>query len=207
MGRGRGGDAGGLCSVYVDGTEETGGCAEHNSALGGVCAVPAPGVEVTNTPSNPGNGPSQCPRGFGADFAKPSWLISLDYQLSDDIFGYAKLAFGYRAGGLNFRGTNDSYAFSPFQPETVLEHEVGTKLTFFDRRVQFNLALFDDDYKNQQVTGGFLTPDGILVGLTDNAGQAKIDGLEAGAEGIEVSAGSKALCTRLLKIRPTMIPK
>jgi iron complex outermembrane recepter protein len=152
---------------------------DADNSLGGVCAVPAPGVEVTNTPSNPGNGPSQCPRGFGADFSKPSWLISLDYQLSDDVFAYAKLAFGYRAGGLNFRGTNDSYAFSPFQPETVLEHEVGTKLDFFDRRVQFNLALFDDDYKNQQVTGGFLTPDGILVGLTDNAGQAKIDGLEA----------------------------
>jgi iron complex outermembrane receptor protein len=153
---------------------------DARSMLGPLCAVPAPGVVITNSPSNPLNGPSQCPRPFEASFSKPSWLVSLDYQASDDIFGYAKVAYGYRSGGLNFRGTNTDVAFAPFQPETVLEYEVGAKLDFFDRRVRFNLALYDDDYQNQQVTGIFdVGPLNLPTGITSNAGKSKIDGLEA----------------------------
>jgi iron complex outermembrane receptor protein len=153
---------------------------DARSMLGPLCAVPAPGVVITNTPSNPFNGPSQCPRPFDASFSKPSWLISLDYQATDNIFGYAKAAYGYRSGGLNFRGTNTAAAFQPFEPETVLEYEVGTKLEFFDRRVRLNLALYDDDYQNQQVTGIFnVGPLALPTGITSNAGKSKIDGLEA----------------------------
>jgi len=152
---------------------------DATSSIGGVCAVPAPGVAITNTPTSPLNGPSECPRGFGANFSKPSWLISLDYQATDDVFLYAKSAYGYRSGGLNFRGTDTAVAFAPFQPETVLEYEVGTKLDFFDKIVRLNLALYDDYYKNEQVTGVFdVGPLNLPTGITSNAGQAKIDGLE-----------------------------
>jgi iron complex outermembrane recepter protein len=152
---------------------------DADSMLGTVCAVPAPGVLITNTPSSPFNGPSQCPRPFGANFAKPSWLVSLDYQATDDIFTYIKSSYGYRSGGLNFRGTNTAVAFAPFQPETVLEYEAGTKLDFFDKRAQLNLAVFDDYYDNEQVTGTFdVGPLNLPTGITSNAGKAKIDGLE-----------------------------
>jgi iron complex outermembrane receptor protein len=150
------------------------------SMLGGRCAVPAPGVEITNTPSSPSNGPSRCPRPFGANFSKPSWLASLDYQATDEIFGYAKVSYGYRSGGLNFRGTNTAAAFTPFQPETVMEYEVGTKLELFERKLRFNAALYDDDYQNEQVTGIFdIGPLNLPTGITSNAGKAKIDGMEA----------------------------
>jgi iron complex outermembrane receptor protein len=152
---------------------------DARSMLGPVCAVPAPGVVITNTPTSPLNGPSQCPREFDASFAKPSWLVSLDYQATDNVFGYAKVAYGYRSGGLNFRGTNTAVAFAPFQPETVLEYEVGTKLDFLDRKIQLNLALYNDDYQNQQVTGTFdVGPLNLPTGITSNAGKSKIDGLE-----------------------------
>ena len=119
-------------------------------------------------------------RAFPANFSKPSWLVSLDYQATDDIFGYAKASYGYRAGGLNFRGTNTAVAFSPFAPETVLEYEIGTKLDFFDKRLRLDVALYTDDYTNQQVTGIFdVGPLNLPTGITSNAGKSKIDGLEA----------------------------
>jgi iron complex outermembrane recepter protein len=169
---------------------------DATSSIGGVCAVPAPGVAITNTPTSPLNGPSLCPRGFGADFSKPSWLVSLDYQATDDVFVYAKSAYGYRSGGLNFRGTDTAVAFAPFQPETVLEYEVGTKLDFFNRMAQLDLALYDDYYKNQQVTGIFdVGPLLLPTGITSNAGQSKIDGLEVELRvqplhGLSLSVGS-----------------
>jgi iron complex outermembrane receptor protein len=146
---------------------------------GTVCVVPAPGVLVVNAPTNPLNGPSQCPRKFSADFSKPSGLISLDYQASDTVFGYAKVSYGYRSGGFNFRGGGSQDSFAPYGAETVTEYEVGTKLDLFDRIVRFNLAAYHDDYDDVQVTGIFYGPTGIPVGITANNATAKIDGMEA----------------------------
>jgi iron complex outermembrane receptor protein len=169
---------------------------DATNMVGPLCAVPAPGVAITNTPTSPLNGPSQCPRGFGANFSKPSWLVSLDYQATDDIFTYVKAAYGYRSGGLNFRGTNTAVAFAPFQPETVLEYEAGAKLDFLDKMLQLDLAAYDDYYKNQQVTGVFdVGPLNLPTGITSNAGQSKIDGGEVElriqpVHGLMVSIGS-----------------
>jgi iron complex outermembrane recepter protein len=46
------------------------------------CLVPAPGVFVTDgvTP-----GTFQCPRAFSTAFAKPTWLVSIDHQLTPGV--------------------------------------------------------------------------------------------------------------------------
>src|SRR5690606_8060094 len=146
---------------------------------GTVCQVPAPGVQIVNTPSNPLNGPSQCPRKFKESFAEPSGLLSLDYQATDNIFAYAKVSYGYRTGGFNFRGGVTADSFAPFDPETVTEYEVGTKLDLLDRRIRLNVSAYHDDYNDVQVTGIFYGVNDVPVGITSNAAKAKIDGLEA----------------------------
>jgi iron complex outermembrane receptor protein len=152
---------------------------ESENRNGTVCQVPAPGVQIVNTPSNPLNGPSQCPRKFKESFAEPSGLLSLDYQATDNIFAYAKVSYGYRTGGFNFRGGVTADSFAPFDPETVTEYEVGTKLDLLDRRIRLNVSAYHDDYNDVQVTGIFYGVNDVPVGITSNAAKAKIDGLEA----------------------------
>lgn len=154
---------------------------ETMNTMGGVCVVPAPGVEVTGVPSSPLNGPSQCPRSFEESFSKPSWLASVDHRFSDQLFGYAKISYGYRSGGLNLRSANVADAFASFQPETVTEYEVGTKLDLFDRRVRLNLAAFHDVYNDIQRSVSIASPAGIPIGLNVNAASGRVNGLEAEA--------------------------
>lgn len=151
--------------------------AENNN--GTICVVPAPGVQIVNSPSHPLNGPSQCPRTFKESFSEPSGLISLDYQATDNIFTYAKVSYGYRTGGFNFRGGGSADSFAAFDPETVTEYELGAKLDLFNRSARLNLSVYHDDYKDVQVTGIFYGPTEVPVGITSNAAEAKVDGLEA----------------------------
>ncbi|MDB5687433.1 MAG: hypothetical protein JWR77_2022 [Rhizorhabdus sp.] len=145
----------------------------------GKCVVPAPGVVVTNLPSSPLNGASQCPREFGVTYSKPSWEIGLDYRLNADMFGYGKISYGYRAGGLGLRGGIYADTFKPFFPETVTNYELGTKMQLFERRVRFNFAAYYSDYSDIQVTTAFVGPTGANIGITTNATKARVYGFEA----------------------------
>jgi iron complex outermembrane receptor protein len=144
----------------------------------GVCVVPAAGSVVTNLPSSPLNGPSQCPRTFQKGYGQPSWETVLDYQATDDLYGYAKISYGYRAGGIGLRGGVFQDTFTPFLPETVTNYEAGAKLQFFDRRARLNVAAFYDSYSNIQVTTAFVGPTGANIGITTNATEARVYGFE-----------------------------
>jgi iron complex outermembrane receptor protein len=145
----------------------------ENDNLSG-CTVPAPGVTLTPP------GASECPRRFSIDFSEPSFLVSLDYQVTDDLLTYAKVARGYRAGGYNFRGANTIESFSPFNPEIVVEYEAGLKSESFDRTLRFNLAVYHDNYSNIQRSVDVETQAGPESAVL-NAAKAKINGFEAEA--------------------------
>src|SRR5690606_21907752 len=113
-------------------------------------------------------------------FSDPSWLVSLDYQITPDILLYAKHARGYRSGGRNFKGSNNIGTFIDFAPETVTEYEVGMKSYFFDRRVRFNFAAYYDDYSDVQKVATILLPGtSAFSSQTVNAAKARVQGFEA----------------------------
>jgi iron complex outermembrane receptor protein len=126
--------------------------ADASFTAGGVCVVPAPGVESSLLAA-------QCPRAFRAKFTKPTWLVSLDHQLTDQVLVYAKAATGYRSGGLNDNGSVEAETFAAFAPETNVEFEGGIKSEFLDKRVRVNLATYHSHYSNLQVTSEFLAAD------------------------------------------------
>jgi iron complex outermembrane receptor protein len=135
--------------------------------------VPAPGVEASPP------GPSQCPRSFKAAFQKPTWLVSLDHQLSRDVLLYAKVATGYRSGGLNADGGNtEAETFQPFAPETNVEYETGVKSEFLDHRVRLNADVYWDNYSNLQVQSIVLGADNSFLTVETNAAKARIRGME-----------------------------
>ncbi|MFS0736829.1 TonB-dependent receptor [Sphingomonas sp. 1P06PA] len=127
-----------------------------------------------------------------ASFKEPTWRISLSYEFTDDIFGYATYSRGFKGGGYNDQiGSfapfgNNLAAFNsaadPTRPETADSYEAGVKTELLDRKLRFNLTGFYvkyDDLQKQIVTP--LTVNGQTFQVTRffNAASAEVKGIEA----------------------------
>ncbi|TRW14848.1 TonB-dependent receptor [Glacieibacterium frigidum] len=134
-----------------------------------------------------------------ATFKEFTPRASISFKPTPDHNLYASYSKGFKGGGFDPRGLstaapdtnkngvrdpNEIYDFLSFDPETVDSYELGYKASLFDRRLSLSIAAFHADYKDVQVPGSFgfdSNGDGIndtFVGVTSNAGKAKIDGLE-----------------------------
>ncbi|MCU6453396.1 TonB-dependent receptor [Sphingomonas sp. A2-49] len=106
-------------------------------------------------------------------------LVTVAYDFTDRVHGYAKYATGYRAGGASSRTSN----YQAFNPEDVKSYEIGLKTDFFDRRARFNVAAYIMNRKGSQVDLSTIQPTatGNFNNLvTFNApGTTKIRGIEA----------------------------
>lgn len=106
-------------------------------------------------------------------------LVTVAYDFTDRVHGYAKYATGYRAGGASSRTSN----YLSFAPEDVKSYEIGFKTDFFDRRARFNIAGYIMNRKGSQVDLSTIQPTatGNFNNLvTFNApGTTKIRGIEA----------------------------
>ncbi|MEO1041788.1 MAG: TonB-dependent receptor [Pseudomonadota bacterium] len=109
--------------------------------------------------------------------------ISLDYQFTDDIFGYVAWAQGYRAGGFSGRGGDLASSSTPFDPETVNSYEVGFRTEWFDNALRLNGTFFYADYTDKQeevVVALDVAP--FQATIIENAGEADYLGFEADGE-------------------------
>ncbi|MCK9542596.1 MAG: TonB-dependent receptor [Novosphingobium sp.] len=113
-----------------------------------------------------------------AKFKYVPFTVGLDYRVNPDTLVYAKLSRGYRAGGYNLRGS-DINALSFFGPERVDSYEVGFKADLLDRRLRFNLAAYHSNYTNIQLTAVIGTSSGGITSTVQNAGEGRINGVEA----------------------------
>jgi iron complex outermembrane receptor protein len=106
-------------------------------------------------------------------------IVTLAYDVSDDVHTYVKYATGYRAGGASSRTSN----YQAFDPEDVKSYEVGLKTEFLGRRGRFNIAAYMMDRTNSQVDLSTIQPTatGNFNNLvTINApGTTRIRGIEA----------------------------
>ena len=91
------------------------------------------------------------------------------YKLTDTKLVYATYATGYRPGGINRAGN-----LPPYKAETLTSYELGWKTSWFDKRVRFNGAIYEENWKNFQFS--FLGANSLTQ--VANAGQAKIYGFE-----------------------------
>lgn len=106
-------------------------------------------------------------------FSQLNWAASADYQFTDRIMGYARVATGYKAGGFNPRSVGGG-----FDPEKIISYEAGIKSELFDRRLRLNLTGFHSRYKDLQVSQ-FLAGSSGASSITVNAGKATYTGAEA----------------------------
>ena len=99
----------------------------------------------------------------------------------DHLMGYFTYARGFKGGGFNALGENETGALEYFEPEFLDSFEVGAKTIALDQRLTMNLSLFFGKYDNIQVTsirdvGTVENPQ--VVQLTLNAARATTRGLE-----------------------------
>ena len=107
--------------------------------------------------------------------------ISLSYDFSDDLSGYASYSQGFKSGGWDMRG--DAFltpqTVEGYDPEIVDTFEIGLKGMLMDR-IRFSSAVFYSAYEDQQITSQVVAtlPATGIASIVDNVGSSTIYGAE-----------------------------
>ncbi len=106
-----------------------------------------------------------------------SYLVNGNYAITEDVAVYLSYTTGYNAGGFNARATNVASFRTPYAEEEVETWELGVKSEFFDNRLRFNAAIFDNDYTDIQINQ-FEAGTGGASSRIVNAGAGTYRGVE-----------------------------
>ncbi|HEV2598842.1 TonB-dependent receptor [Sphingopyxis sp.] len=101
----------------------------------------------------------------------------LQYDLTDDIVGYATYTRGYKGPALNVFFNMQARDTGRIDPEKSDAYEVGLKTRLFDRRLTLNIAGFYAKYDNYQANFLDLVAGQVVTRLT-NAGTVSTRGIE-----------------------------
>jgi iron complex outermembrane receptor protein len=100
----------------------------------------------------------------------------IEYTPNDDVMLYASVGKGFKGGGWDHIPSTEAAARIGYDPEEVINYEIGAKTGLFDKRMRLNLSAFQMDYTDLQSQQLVLE---CLCTVTSNAGTAKIRGVEA----------------------------
>jgi iron complex outermembrane recepter protein len=149
---------------------------------------------------------------------------NLSWKVSEDALLYYTWSQGYRAGGFNRAPTQpeSSSAFAPgsanyqaqaynhggwvgplaYAPDTLINNEVGWKTMWMDRRLQWNGAIYQEDWNHAQIAVG--VSDVVTLGLLLNGGNYRVRGIETSVAarvtaGLTLEAGAAWSHSELIK--------
>ena len=125
-----------------------------------------------------------------AHSTKLTWHGGIDWTPTPTTLVYAKADTGYKAGGFSALGS--------YQPETLTNYEIGSKNRLLNNTVEANIALFDEEYKNQQVQQAI---PGTTESQVQNAGRSRIYGAEMQFTAFVPVAGKADLSVSYLHAR------
>ncbi len=137
---------------------------------------------------------------------------NLSWKATEDALLYYTWSQGFRAGGFN-RAPFAAPGFSPlasgnsvqaathggwvsplaFAPDSLTNNELGWKTMWMDRRVQWNGAIYQEDWNHVQIDGG---ANGIITeGVILNGGNYRVRGVETSGvarvtTGLTIEAGA-----------------
>jgi iron complex outermembrane receptor protein len=134
----------------------------------GACGLrPAPAVNLVT-----------CQQPQQAVFKATTYLVSLDYQITDGVLVYATTRTGYNAGGFNQGIVNSD--LGNFKPEHLTDYEAGIKADWRlgDVPVRTNVAAFYGKYKDIQ-RGVVQFVNNVAISGTFNAAEATVKGVQA----------------------------
>jgi len=102
-----------------------------------------------------------------------TFIISHDYSENTNL--YFKVADGFKAGGFNAESSNPFAAATPYSPETISSTEFGLKGKYFNNRMRMNVAYFDNEHEDMQIS--YFTANAAAASEVIN-NSADISGLE-----------------------------
>jgi iron complex outermembrane receptor protein len=130
----------------------------------------------TNTPNGlpPGTPLPALVVQFGGkkNFSNTTWKAGLEYDLTPQNMLFATASTGFKAGGFN----QTIAPLDTYNPEKLRAYELGSRNRFLDDRLQLNAEVFYWDYKDNQIAHVIFDPLGNINLVTQNAGQATIQG-------------------------------
>jgi iron complex outermembrane receptor protein len=102
------------------------------------------------------------------DWDHVTWKLGADWFVTEESMLYASVSTGFKSGG--FLQTVGS---EPYDEETVIAYEIGSKNRFFENRLQANVSAYYYEYDDMQ-----LRTIRDLASVVQNAGEAEIKGIE-----------------------------
>ncbi len=123
-------------------------------------------------------------------FKKTTWRLGAEYHVSDENMLYTSVSSGFRSGGFNGGNFTDPRLPAGFGPESVTAYEIGSKNRFMDNRLQLNLSLYRNEFKDLQVQNQFVVtnPAGgtTTTSVILNAAKAHSQGVEIELQAVPV---------------------
>ncbi len=84
--------------------------------------------------------------------ASVTYLVSPSYHVTDDVMVYARIASGFRPGGINTAVTATSGNPREFGPDKTQNYELGVKGTFLDNRLVLSASMYSISWRDIQIT-------------------------------------------------------
>jgi iron complex outermembrane recepter protein len=110
--------------------------------------------------------------GFGTSSQTvPTFLVTPEYKISDDLMIYARIASGYRAGGPNYTVPGRE---TQFRSDSTVNYEVGFKEDLLDHTARVEASAFYIAWHDIQLLG----VNALDQEFFSNAGEAISEGLE-----------------------------
>ncbi|MEM9287780.1 MAG: TonB-dependent receptor [Pseudomonadota bacterium] len=108
-------------------------------------------------------------------FSSVTPTFGLEFQVADNVYTYANITRGFKAGGFNGLAVANATVLSAvYDPQYVWAYEGGAKTDWLDNRLRANIAIFYNDISGSQQTA--------VVGpgsfATQNVGDLSIFGIE-----------------------------
>lgn len=106
--------------------------------------------------------------------------VSLVYRQNRDLMFYATVSRGFQYGGFNTGGVGPNTDPETFKSSSLLNHEIGMRSDWLDRKLRFDLTALYLVWRNPQVRqpstiNGVVSP---LGGFIDNVGKVHSKGAE-----------------------------
>lgn len=111
-----------------------------------------------------------------------TYLLTPRFKVTPDLIVYARLASGFRNGGVN--ANPEGLAPPEFDPDKTQNYEVGLKGDFLDNRLTLDASLYYIDWKDLQLQ--LLDPNTQTL-YTANGSAAKSQGIELSASSAPTS--------------------
>ena len=139
-----------------------------------------------------------------------TYRAAVDYQLDDNTLLYVSYSTGKHSGGFSYSPISNTAGqpLPPYNTESVEAYEVGMKATFFDRRLQFNLAAFYNQYTDLQVQTSFPNPlvANSVITLLSNGAKSKSPGIDLSIVAFPVSKLKMNLSVNYIHARDDPFP-